>query len=224
MALDERKRDRRNPSGGSRKIPRRRTLLQGRQLFAVGVAGSLGGSSRPDALQRQHPGGRGRVEREPERSSPLRIRPQQRVRQRFRPGHRGERLLLHGHVEHLPIDDDPREHCCRGRRGAKLDRVEQQLDHHVPHQARPRVLQRSARDGGRRGGQPEPHQDQPAAVVALRHLEHPDARSLDRGGESQQADRGRLPLGASATSTARSTRRTPSRPSRASPSVPDLSS
>jgi peptide/nickel transport system substrate-binding protein len=41
MALDERKQDRRNPSGGSRKIPRRRTLLQGRQLFAVGVAGAL---------------------------------------------------------------------------------------------------------------------------------------------------------------------------------------
>jgi peptide/nickel transport system substrate-binding protein len=41
MALDERKRYRRNPSGGSKKDHRRRTLSQGRQLFAVGVAGAL---------------------------------------------------------------------------------------------------------------------------------------------------------------------------------------
>ena len=61
---------------------------------------------------------------------------------------------------------------------------------HLPHPARSRVLERPARDLSRRGGQLEPHEDEPAALVALRHFEHRDAQSLDRGRQPQQAHRG----------------------------------
>ena len=166
MALDERKHDRQLPSQGLGKAQHRRAVPLGRKVFAVGVAGVL---AAPLALTLCSGGcARGRVfvEREPQRSPAVRVRRQQRVRQRFRPGHGGERLLLHRDVEHLPVDDRPR--ATPGSAGGVAQSwTVSNNGSTVTFHIRPGLefLQRSARDVDGRGGQPEQHEDQPAPLA-----------------------------------------------------------
>ncbi len=51
MALNERKQYRRNQSAGLGKFHHRRTLPQGRKVFAVGVVGALAAPLLPDPFQ-----------------------------------------------------------------------------------------------------------------------------------------------------------------------------
>ena len=195
MALDERKRYRRNPSGGSKKDHRRRTLSQGRQLFAVGVAGALAAPLALTLSSGSTPAG----------AAASNVNPNGVLRYGFDLNNEFDNDFAPATEENdcsYTVTSNiyqsmatPGNTAVGGGVAQSWTVSNNSSHHHVPHPAGPRVLQRPAGDVRRRGGQPEPHQDQPAAVVAVRHLEHPDARSLDRGRQPQQADRRRLPLG-----------------------------
>ena len=175
-------------SNGAGEGSRRRPSAQNVQPRRTGGRGRSRGAIDPSAGVRRARLGLV-LRRQPQRRAEVRLRPQQRVQQRLLARDGGERLLLHDHFEHLPVDDHPGELGHRGRGGPELDHLEQRLHRHLSHSAGSRVLQRPARDLGRRGRQLQQHEDEPTALFAFQHLEHRDAESHHRGRQSQQADR-----------------------------------